>query len=95
MFDKFKKAVSRDVDGDFEQGSIVNQKTSSRNMLVTTVVFILLGGLTAGIYKYTGTIGSPPKRHKHLWSLESSSNKILLKRITNPRFQLSKVNWLK
>lgn len=59
MFDKLKKTVSRDVDGDFEQGSIVNQKTSSRNMLVTTVVFILLGGLAAGIYKYTRPSAPP------------------------------------
>ncbi|AYV25001.1 TrbI/VirB10 family protein [Vibrio maritimus] len=53
MFDKIKKHLFRDAEGDFEQGDTINKKTAYRNGIVTAASLTFLLTSAAGIYWYT------------------------------------------
>lgn len=53
MFDNIKKHLFRDIEGDFEQGGEINEKTASRNSKITIVSLSVVALCGLGIYKYT------------------------------------------
>ncbi|TFH89375.1 TrbI/VirB10 family protein [Vibrio ouci] len=61
MFGNWKKRLFRDVDGDFEQGGEINQKTAARNGNVTIVALSALLLAAWGLYAYTR---SPARIHE-------------------------------
>ena len=52
-FDRFKKRVFKDTDGDFEDGDTVNAMTRKRNRLITFTVLTLLVALALVVWRFT------------------------------------------
>ncbi|MFA0037656.1 TrbI/VirB10 family protein [Vibrio sp. 10N.261.52.A1] len=52
-FDRFKKRVFKDTDGDFEDGDTVNTMTRKRNRLITFTVLTLLVALALVVWRFT------------------------------------------
>ncbi|WP_394252837.1 TrbI/VirB10 family protein [Vibrio profundi] len=53
MLDNWRKRLFSDTDGDFEQGSEINQRTASRNNTVTIIAVSALLLAALGLYQYT------------------------------------------
>lgn len=53
MFGNWKKRFFSDAEGDFEQGSDINQQTESRNNTVTIAVALAFTLAAFGLYRYT------------------------------------------
>ena len=60
-FDRFKKRVFKDTNGDFEDGGTVNAMTRKRNRLITFTVFTLLVALALVVWRFTLPPQAPSK----------------------------------
>ncbi|MDH5924674.1 conjugal transfer protein TraB, partial [Vibrio splendidus] len=52
-FDRFKKRVFKDTDGDFEDGGTVNAVTRKRNRTITFTVLLVLAALAFAVWRLT------------------------------------------
>lgn len=53
MLNKWKARLFKDKEGDFDDGGLINQQTSRRNIMVTAIALFVLSLLAFGVYQLT------------------------------------------